>query len=366
MMRKNKILQPFMFPFILGLFPIASIAQGITAKTPLASDIPEIKASLPESKEQVLDAYEFKVNDRSYLEIAGQKAFLAKHEHFFKRSEDAIVTILAEDERDFITYIYEHTENQRVKKLELPLEGETFSTEEGLCFLDFSHGQGCSYDFYSSEYHYIRSYKPYQCFSFTRHLVTNEFIIIVTEKEHDSKLAKISLLAHSGELIREKEYEVPSTGISGVFYENGHILILHSKAGPGELLKSFNTDLDQNFTIDLGFVVRHEIATSDQVFSYLTPTKLIVTDIKSGKKRWESPIERSVVHGIIQNGKAIAVISRATKTTQLTTYDIEEGRRLKTETINGSIKSTPHMKIMDSAEGYLLVNDGQLTKLSLK
>ncbi len=300
-----------------------------------------------------------------YLLIDNKKIDLVAGEYLIKSDRDLILTEVTNESYSGPS-IYKRTETQRDKIIDLPIEGSILSTNPGFLYLDFSHGQGCNYQFYSNEGNLLSTYKPFTCFEFSIERITKDFIVIAAQESMSSNEIKLAILDHSGELVKETTFETVRFGVPNMHYSDGMIYMLLRGKHPTQKLKVFDDQLNSLYEVNLGSVIRHQLSFQNGTIAYLTRNEIIVRNANTGEILWKKEISggRSYGIGSSRNKSAISILLKGTNgKKELVEFELVSGNELSRSEININQRYQRFFKIHDTPNGCLIYNGKEIINL---
>jgi hypothetical protein len=172
---------------------------------------------------------------------------------------------------------------------------QTINDEGYIVVIDFSHGSGDVFQFYSPDLKKLNTYKPFSSgYDMMQVGYYKDRVCIYSIKTHNSPSYKIALLDKTGNLLAEKEYEVGRHGAFKIEMSNEIVaLFLHVyEQGSNKYntkIISFNSDLnkvwEKEYNSAIGYGITSDPKTHDILFRQ-HDGKITCLDEISGETKW--------------------------------------------------------------------------------
>ena len=312
-----------------------------------------------ETTPSILDYHKFSGDKDKFLRIKNQEISLIEGEHLLKAEGNIILTSVSNKLTGYTPIVFKRDKNKRIKIIDLKVGGDVSATNTGFLFFDYSHAQGCNYKFYSDEGLLLNTYKPYSCFSFGIHRNSDNFIVIATQEDFDSKEVKLSILTHNGSVVKEKTIPSQGFGVPNMYLFDGKIYLLLRDEHPNQKLTIFDFNLDKIKEVPTGFVVRHQLSFQDGTLAYLNPGMLVVRDIESADIRWKKVLTSNNTYAIgsSNGGDNISVLLKGKENQKtLMIFNVETGEKKSESTIDIDNPEQNFFKLINTKDGCLIYN----------
>ena len=364
---------------LLLFFCIKTEAQELVLSKEKVAGISEIQGRVsPQLKNTVLSRVNkanARTDGRKSIFVQGNKEVtLNENEAYFSYSDGYLYTTKFEVDAG-VQKIVKYKDNSQISSKTFPLEGSLDHLSDGsFYFLDYAHGYGDTYSFYSGEFQPINDYTPSEGgFEFTVSDINENEVVIVTKTSIQSQTARIALLDHNGNLKISKDLAIGDYSISNVkLLGNTISLLCSSNSAFSAKLLLFDATLRLKWEKELNDRVVNNEVIEDPTNNHIAIIKtesIESLSVDDGRLSWRinrdtkeaAPGFQTISARYVLSGGYFAIVTGRTSNNEsavhnnrLRLFDTNSGKLVYNDSVGDSgIK----IRILSEGEQFFIIND---------